>query len=191
MNKINLFFITMCFNTWASAEFIKISNTGNALPNTAKQWACVLDVQTQLMWEVKNKRGLQNSQSTYTWFDGKSGTKNGEYSRNCQQKNTCNTQAFIQKLNQQTLCQANNWRLPNAEELRSLLHYQDYEPLIDSAYFPNTRPNLYWSSDSLNNTDAAIDIAFFYGGTSGSDKSFDSYVRAVRSVGKRASDYVK
>lgn len=181
--KITLFLMVFLLNTGANATLIKAANTGVLLPDNAPQWACVFDDKTQLMWEVKRStQGLQNSQHTYTWFDGKSGTENGEYSRNCHQKHTCNTQAFIRSLNAQTLCQADNWRLPNADELGSLLRYRDYDPLIDDAYFPNTRPGLYWSSSSLNNTDAALDVAFFYGGTSGSDKSFDSYVRAVRDV---------
>jgi len=55
------------------------------LADDAKQWSCVLDDKSQLMWEVKvSKKGLQDAQSTYTWFDGNSGVEGGEYSRNCQ-----------------------------------------------------------------------------------------------------------
>lgn len=181
MNKISLFFIVFCLNTWANAQLIKVSSQG-IVSNNIQKWDCVFDDKTQLMWEVKRLEGLQNSQSTYTWFDAESGTENGEYSQNCHQKNACNTRSFIQALNAQKLCQADDWRLPNANELRSLLRYPDRNPLIDSAYFPNTQSDLYWSSNSFKNTNAAADIAFFYGGTSGSDKSFDSYVRAVRDV---------
>lgn len=183
MSKITLFLIVLSINTWAAAGFVKVSGAGKLLADNAGKWSCVLDNKTQLMWEVKlRKYALQRAGNTYTWFNGKSGTKNGEYSHNCPQKNHCNTQAFIQALNAQTLCKFDDWRLPNADELRSLLRYKDNDPLIDSAYFPNTQPNLYWSSSVLNNTDAAVDVAFFYGGTSGSEKSFDSYIRAVRNV---------
>lgn len=183
MNKITLFLIVFFCSPWAAAQFIKVANTGALLSDNAAQWDCVLDDKTQLMWEVKRREpGLQNTAHTYTWFDGKSGIKNGEYSHNCQQQDGCNTQNFMQALNTQTLCQFDDWRLPNAHELRSLLRYKSYDPLIDRAYFPNTQPNLYWSSSSEKGADTAVDIAFFYGGTSGSDKSFDSSIRAVRDV---------
>jgi len=184
MNKIALLFITLCLSTLANAKLIKISSEGDLLANDAKQWFCVVDEKAQLMWEVKvSKKGLQDAQNTYTWFDGSSGVENGEYSRNCQWGEGCNTQAFIQALNQSNLCQSSNWRLPSKSELMDLLVYNDDNPLINLNYFPNTQPKLYWTSMSHgHNDDVAIDVPFFYGGTNGSDKSFDSYIRAVSDV---------
>ncbi|TEU21339.1 MAG: DUF1566 domain-containing protein, partial [Gammaproteobacteria bacterium] len=177
-------FATLCFSALVNAKLIKVSNEGALLANDAKQWFCVVDHKSQLMWEVKvSAEGLQNTQNTYTWFDGKSGVENGEYSRNCQWKKGCNTQAFIQALSASQLCQTSNWRLPSESELTALLVYNDDNPLINLDYFPNTQPKPYWTSMSHgHNDDVAIDVPFFYGGTNGSDKSFDSYIRAVSDV---------
>ena len=184
MNKLSLFFITLCLSTLVSAKLIKVSSAGISLQDSNQQWACVLDDKTKLMWEVKRSmKGLQDNQSTYTWFDGSSGVENGEYSRNCHWGEGCNTQDFIQALNTSNLCQSTNWRLPNESELNSLLVYNDNNPLINTHYFPNTQSKSYWTSATHGqNTDVAIDVPFFYGGTNGSDKSFDSYIRGVRDV---------
>jgi hypothetical protein len=39
-----------------------------------------------------------------------------------------------------------DWRMPNIEELRSLVLYESYSPAISSSVFPNTLSELYWSS---------------------------------------------
>ncbi len=107
--------------------------------------------------------------------------EDGEYSHNCDRSQSCNTQYFINELNKNTLCKSTDWRLPSEAELKTLLRYGDTEPLINTSLFPNTKSKPYWSSDSVN-ADIAIDVPFFYGGTQGSDKSFDSYIRAVRNA---------
>ncbi len=184
--KITLFFISLALSGLINATFIKVSNSGTALQDSVEAWSCVLDVRTQLMWEVKLKaQGLQDSKSTYTWFDGKSGEENGEYSHYCYQAQNCNTQAFISALNAINLCQSSNWRLPAEGELNSLLVYNDDNPLINTRYFPNTQSGLYWSStEQTNYLDSAIAVPFFYGGTRGNGKSFDGFVRGVSNVVK-------
>jgi len=184
MNKIILLFFTLCFSTVISAKLVKVSKEDVLLADNAQQWSCVVDDKSQLMWEVKiDTDGLQSAQNTYTWFDGNSGVDNGEYSHNCQWGGGCNTQAFIKKLNKSHLCHSSNWRLPSESELTTLLVYNDDNPLINLNYFPNTQPKPYWTSMSHgHNNDVAVDVPFFYGGTNGSDKSFDSYIRAVRDV---------
>lgn len=184
MKKLSLFIFSLCFSALVSAQLIKISTVGDSLVDSAKQWDCVLDNETNLMWEVKrNEKGLQDRKNTYTWFDGISGVENGEYSRNCHLGKECNTQGFIKALNESRLCQAANWRLPNTYELRSLLVFNNNNPLINTHYFPNTRSKPYWTSTSREDgINTAVDVPFFYGGTYGSGKSFDSYIRAVSDV---------
>ena len=184
MNKITLLFITLCFSAVTNAKLVKVSNEGILLVDNAQQWSCVVDDKSQLMWEVKiNIKGLQNTQNTYTWFDGHSGVQNGEYSHNCYWGKGCNTQAFIEELNSSNLCQSSNWRLPNEAELTTLLVYNDDNPLINLYYFPNTQSKPYWTSTNRDhNNNVAVDVPFFYGGTNGSDKLFDSYIRAVSDV---------
>lgn len=184
MNKSYLFLTVFFLSISASAKLIKISNTGDSVQDSSKSWACVVDNKTQLMWEVKtNAKGLQDAQNTFTWFDGKSGTENGEYSRNCHWSEKCNTQKFITALNELNLCQSSDWRLPSESELNSLLVYNNNNPLINIQYFPNTQPKSYWTSlTHSQDPEVAIDVAFFYGGTNSSGKYFDSYVRGVSDV---------
>ncbi|WP_167882316.1 DUF1566 domain-containing protein [Leptospira langatensis] len=40
------------------------------------------------------------------------------------------------------------WRLPNINELRSIMDYSKANPSIDATYFPGTLSNYYWSSTS-------------------------------------------
>ena len=69
MKTHSLFLISLCFSALASAQLIKISTVGDSLADSAKQWDCVLDNETNLMWEVKrNGKGLQDRQNTYTWL---------------------------------------------------------------------------------------------------------------------------
>jgi hypothetical protein len=140
---------------------------------------CAFDNETGLFWEVKSaKKGLQSAMNTYTWFDGKTGVENGKYSQNCNWGESCNTQLYIKVLNDIRLCGQDNWRLPSEAELSGLLKYGDDEVLIDKKIFPNTQKSAYWSADSIDE-DIAQDVVFFYGGTPGTDKSFDGYIRAV------------
>ena len=184
MNKTYSLILLYLFAFNAHAELIKVSDSGVQLDNSASTWSCVIDDKTGLMWEVKTRqKGLQNTDNTFTWFDGNSGVENGDYSRNCHWSEQCNTQNYISALNETTLCQADNWRLPKVAELNSLLVYNDDNPLINQAFFPNTQAKSYWSSTTHpTQSSVALDVAFFYGGTNGSDKSFDSYIRGVSDV---------
>jgi alpha-tubulin suppressor-like RCC1 family protein len=77
----------------------------------------------------------------------------------------------------------NDWRLPNRNELQSLVDYTR-SPVIDPA-FPDTADNLYWASTvDASNTDNAwyVNFAEGYVGTMGykGPHQFNGYVRAVR-----------
>ncbi len=179
MHKIIVFLSFFIYILTANAQLIKVSAQGNILESESKNHRCVLDQQSKLVWEVKlNDKGLQNTDNTYTWFDGKSGTDNGNYSRHCHWGKNCNTQAFINALNTTKLCKQSTWRLPSESELRTLLIYGDNDLLINPYFFPNTKRKSYWSADEQD-VNIAIDVPFFYGGSKSSDKSFDAYIRAV------------
>lgn len=168
----------------ASADFLKVSKKGITLESEEAKWACVLDENSNLYWEVKSaKEGLQYAQNTYTWFDGESGEEDGEYSRHCHWAQGCNTLAYVEVINEESLCSFTDWRLPAIEELKSLVdYYGDADALIDVAFFPNTQADTYWTSTTLENNEfVAYEVPFSYGGTVARDKYFDTYIRLVRS----------
>ncbi len=179
MNKVITLFIITVLSINAHAQLIKVSEQGLILKSDDVTHRCVIDDESELVWEVKLlDKGLQNTQNTYTWFDGKSGVENGDYSHNCHWGESCNTQSYINGLNAEKLCQQATWRLPSEQELKTLLIYGDDELLINKHFFPNTQLKSYWSS-SEQDDNIAIDVPFFYGGSKSSDKSFDAHIRAV------------
>ncbi|KGE21536.1 fimbrial protein FimH [Leptospira interrogans serovar Lai] len=76
------------------------------------------------------------------------------------------------------------WRLPNINELLSIIDYSDPNPIlptIDTIFFPNTpNPSGYWTSTTYDsNKSLAIAVAFGNGIVATSDKSGTLYARCV------------
>ena len=117
-----------------SLGLVAISNNNS---QKSSQWACVHDSNSHLMWEVKtNDAGLRDYQQTYNW----------------QQANN-----YVQTVNRQGLCGFNDWRLPRAEELLTLISAKEtdgvytLQRLINIDFFPNSQASNYWSaSDSAD-----------------------------------------
>ncbi len=57
----------------------------------------------------------------------------------------CDTYHYTQAFNEENICASRDWRLPSAHELGYLDHKSQYNPDIDSEYFPNTAIDRYWS----------------------------------------------
>ena len=73
-----------------------------------------------------------------------------------------------------------DWRLPNIQELRSIVKYNTYSPAIDTSYF-SSEPASYWSATTdADYTYNAGEINFSYGYDHYWDKSNYYYVRCVR-----------
>ncbi len=80
-----------------------------------------------------------------------------------------------------------DWRLPNKNELLSILEYRCYAPAINASVFPGTDsswPSWYWSASPKASSLNRAWIVFFYGGGAGfvSQDEDDKYVRLVRSI---------
>ena len=101
MNKALILSLFMSISNIAIADFVKLSNEGEVLDFENSNWSCVLDQKTSLVWEVKvETEGLQYTMNTYTWFDGETGRGNGMYSKNCFWGESCNTQSYIDDINE-------------------------------------------------------------------------------------------
>ena len=75
----------------------------------------------------------------------------------------------------------NDWRLPNRNELQSLVDYSIYYPSIDATFFPDTVSSGYWSSTTnASNSDHAWLVNFGNGSVGSSHKSTSYYARGVR-----------
>ncbi len=154
----------------AQAQFIKIAHSGMELPDSAQlgskasDWACTYDSESKLIWEVKTAdKSLRDKDWTYSWFSsGKPAEAQGvaSGSEKCQTPGRCDTDKFIQDVNQQGLCGAKNWRLAGIEELKSLVRCNGVRltesefncakgspsPAIDPAFFPNSTAAWSWSA---------------------------------------------
>lgn len=85
---------------------------------------------------------------------------------------------------QNTLAGFSDWRLPNKNELVSIVEYRCYQPAINNQVFPNTPSAWYWSSSpNAYYSDTARDVYF---GSGEVDEGLNSYkgnhnsVRLVR-----------
>ena len=158
-------------------------------------WHCVQDNVTGLIWEVKtNDGGLHYKDDTYNWYNTNSSTNGGfagyannnggicyDYDVNSE-STYCNTEAFVNRVNNVGLCGSKDWRMPDINELSSIVNLGRISPSIDTNYFPNTSSNHYWSaSPSASSSGYAWRIYFYDGYDDTAFSSNNHRVRLVRS----------
>ena len=77
----------------------------------------------------------------------------------------------------------NNWRLPNKNELESIVEERCYSPAINASVFPETPTAYFWSSSPYAGfSQGAWSVDFGFGSVNASDKDGTIHVRLVRDV---------
>lgn len=187
---------------WAGFDYTKISNSGAVLPASAvlgsgpSNWGCTRDNVTGLIWEVKpsNLASLRHRGHTYTWYSadasvngGVPGTLGSSITCNSTLPQ-CNTQDFVAAVNAQSLCGANDWRLPTPQELMGIVNYRLQGALVDATYFPDipfsqTTARVFWAGRSLTfSAFHAWNVSFMNGYVSNDFSKSNHYgIRLVRS----------
>lgn len=118
-------------------------------------WACVLDNQSGMAWEVKKSEpGLHNINNTYSWYDpdpnsngGSAGKANGG---TCAGSN-CDTESYVKAVNAEKLCGFTDWYLPSRYELRTILNPAVFYPgpTLPKDFFPESLPGKYWTDTTF------------------------------------------
>jgi hypothetical protein len=77
---------------------------------------------------------------------------------------------------------SDDWRLPDRNELQSIVDYGRGSPSIDPTAFPGTPYNYFWSSSSSywGSFSNAWRVYFNFGNVSNCDKSYSNNVRCIR-----------
>lgn len=143
------------------------SEVPNPLGGNFPRTDCIKDNITGLTWEGKTTSGVRSSARTYTSLGNKIVTDTAGYEANA------NT----------GLCGFDDWRLPTAAELQSIVDYgaAATDPKIDAAWFPNTISNEYWTSSSrVGLTNLAWIVSFATGGVFEANRDDLHSVRLVR-----------
>jgi hypothetical protein len=117
----------------------------------------------------KNGNGTVTDNSTgLVWQQGENGMMSWESAAEyCQEK--------------VNLGGKNDWRLPNYEELRSIVDYTKMNPAVDISYFPKAKSWYYWSTSTFTNNENKAWIVDFTNGTVNRFKKGNTFnVRCVR-----------
>ncbi|MCB1584311.1 MAG: DUF1566 domain-containing protein [Xanthomonadales bacterium] len=159
----------------AGFSFTKLDASGNALPASATQWSCVKDNVTGLIWEVKtDDGGIHDKDLTYRWGGI---TRQGNYGTEFYD----DWDVLVNGSNNENLCGFNDWRVPTAQELMSIVNIGRATPSIDTNYFPKTRTSSFWSASPLAyDSNWALVVGFVSGIFYFDDRNSYNYVRLVR-----------
>ena len=164
--------------------YIKYDSKGNELSDSDQQWTCVEDTRNGLSWEVKSKNdAMRQPDYLYSWFDpDNKGLKGVADGGRCKGGVDCDTNSYVQAMNDRNYCGHNDWRLPTKEELLTLINLENTAAAtIDKEYFPETMPSWYWtSSENKQRKELAWYVLFRNGHALNDLKERAKHIRLVR-----------
>lgn len=105
---------------------------------------------------------------------------------NCRgQASTFTWRQALQQAEENTFAERTDWRLPNKNELASIVEYRCYAPAINSQVFPNTLSAGYWTSSPQDTYSFRVWVSDFDSGTFYSNRDINKssnhhHVRLVR-----------
>ena len=131
-------------------------------------------------YQVHNNGTVTDKRTKLQWKVCSQGQ--GWRSNNCSgEAKEYNWQQALKQGQNEAFAGFSDWRLPNIEELRSIVAFDRYRPAINLAIFPNTESSSYWSSSP--NAYYGV-LAWLIGFGNGSDSNYYRYdkylVRLVR-----------
>ncbi len=168
--------------------FTKLDNTGDDLPDSATSWVMVRDNTTGLTWEVKTDDGSIHDRNNFYERCNTDPVTNGGAIGTCNVEPDYwvagDSEGFINDLKDSSWGGSANWRVPNAYELMTLIHWDRYIPASNLNYFPNTMSGSYGylSNTYVNGTysSGALLLNFSAGNMTTFGSLFGDYVRAVQ-----------
>jgi len=173
------------------SDYVKIDKSGAELANSATEWSCVYDKDSGLIWEVKTniEGNLHYNHAKYTWYMSNApASHNGQLGQednlNIESSQVLrNSEKFLQAVNSSALCGYRDWRLPEIEELKTIVKTTSTKsPSIDTSFFPhNPVSGLVITSDVVPaHNQWVLSIRFYrYGDVRWQAKSKGAHIRAV------------
>lgn len=161
------------------------SDTGNE--TNGSRWSCVQDNVTGLIWEIKETTPSHPRYfgHTYSWWMA-SEQLNGGFAEHtlpgvCTGVTPCETQSYVDWVNQQGLCGHTDWRLPSVRELASIAVLSKEIPALDKHYFSDTvKPRFFTGQTYVGDPSRVWYVYFSDGSVSSTSKSDASNLRLVR-----------
>lgn len=149
---------------------------------------CVHDSETGLIWEGKAADGgFRDFRHRFTNYDDESKLQvlaGDQRSRPALQQLEApgNVLAYVKAVNAARLCGFSDWRLPTVAELHDLVAFDRASPpVLDPAWFPNTRTDyFYWSSEPHAAESSVRILNLSIGASRATSRSTPGYVRLVR-----------
>lgn len=145
-----------------SKEGLKEGNTGTIYYSKA----VLADLKEKGKFKDNGNGTVTDRTTKFMWQQGEGGKKNWD-----------SAVAYCKSL---SLAGHNDWRLPNIEELQSIIDKNAPGPKIDKTYFPNAISSNYWSSSTFEGNNA-VGMYFGAGGGAGGYAMADTgNIRCIR-----------